>query len=101
MPLSRKNVHTNTKHDSDKYHWHSICLSEGSHGKEYNYSKAGGYFAAVCVEEHGCVLGEVRSDKMELNPVGEIVERYWNELPNKFVNVRSNNASPHNQHNIR
>ena len=52
---------------------HSIRL------KGYDYSQAGAYFITICVHE--------RRPLLQLEPVRQMVERWWMELPVKFPAV--------------
>jgi REP element-mobilizing transposase RayT len=60
---------------------HSIRL------KDYDYSQAGAYFVTICVQNRECLLGEVVDNEMTLNDAGQMVERWWGELPNKFPSI--------------
>lgn len=77
--------------------------------KEYDYSGAGGYFVTLCVQQHLCLFGDVvvASDagahtgaplrmpldgepaEVRLSPAGEMVQRWWNKLPEKFPGIES------------
>ena len=55
--------------------------------KGYDYSGYGPYFITICTKDKRCTFGEVDGSKMKLNPLGEMVEKWWNELTNKFPNI--------------
>ena len=47
--------------------------------KGYDYSQEGSYFITVCTHERQLLFG--------LDPVREMIERWWVKLPSKFPNV--------------
>jgi len=56
----------------------------------------------VCLQHRECLLGEVVGEKMLLNDAGWMVERWWNELANKFskVEVDEHVVMPNHFHGI-
>lgn len=69
--------------DPVQHHRRSIRL------KEYDYSLEGDYFVTICVNRRACIFGEVASYEMVLNPVGQMVARWWDELNRKFAFVQT------------
>ncbi len=69
------------KFDPKIHHRRSIRL------KGYDYRQAGGYFVTMVTQGRERLFGEVVNGEMELNPAGEMIVRWWLELPNKFPNV--------------
>ncbi len=55
--------------------------------KDYNYSQPGAYFVTICVQDRKHTLGNIDTGCMTLNPVGEIVQIAWNNLPQRFQNI--------------
>jgi REP element-mobilizing transposase RayT len=55
--------------------------------KGYDYRQAGGYFVTMVTQGRDMLFGEVVNGEMILNDAGEMVVRWWLELPNKFPNV--------------
>jgi REP element-mobilizing transposase RayT len=55
--------------------------------KDYDYSKAGGYFITICTHNRDCLFGEVINQEMWLNEAGEIVEQWWLKSRNKFSEI--------------
>ena len=55
--------------------------------KDYDYSQRGAYFVTICVQNREYVLGEVVDEKIILTAIGEIIEKFWFEIPNHFYNV--------------
>ena len=41
----------------------------------------------IVTQERVCLLGEIVDDEMNLNEYGEIVQKWWDEIPNHFPNV--------------
>jgi REP element-mobilizing transposase RayT len=69
------------KFDPKIHHHRSIRL------KGYDYRQAGGYFVTLVTQGREMLFGEVVNGEMILNPAGEMIVRWWLELPNKFPNV--------------
>src|SRR3989344_8877232 len=45
---------------------------------EWNYASAGWYFVTICTRDRYPFFGEIDEEgKMNLNPLGKIVEEYW------------------------
>jgi putative transposase len=55
--------------------------------REYDYSQFGAYFVTVCVQNRKCLFGHIGDEKMALNDIGEMVQKWWYEMPNKFTNI--------------
>lgn len=53
----------------------------------FDYSTSGAYFVTMCIKNMECVLGNIVHGETVLSCVGEIVYKYWNELPIYFDNV--------------
>jgi len=56
--------------------------------KEYDYSQAGAYFITICTHNRECLLGEIKNGKVELSVAGQIIEKWWLEIPHKFPDIR-------------
>ncbi|MCX6761269.1 MAG: hypothetical protein NTY33_00265 [Candidatus Moranbacteria bacterium] len=52
--------------------------------ENYDYSQNGLYFVTICTKDRKELLGEVIGGKIILNNVGEIVRRFWQEIPKHF-----------------
>jgi putative transposase len=50
----------------------------------YNYGRPGGYFVTICIQGRECLLGEIIDGKMHLNQPGQMIEKWWTELKQKF-----------------
>jgi REP element-mobilizing transposase RayT len=55
--------------------------------KDYDYSRTGAYFVTICVKDWRCLFGKVHKEKMKLNELGKIAEKYRLEIPKHFENV--------------
>ena len=53
----------------------------------YDYSQAGAYFVTICTQNHECLFGKIVDREMRLNVAGEMVERWYSELTNKFLDI--------------
>jgi putative transposase len=56
--------------------------------KEYDYSQPGEYFITICTYDKKCVFGEVVEEKIRLSSIGKIAKKYWEEIPEHFLNVK-------------
>jgi putative transposase len=75
--------------------------------KGYDYSKAGLYFITICVQNRECLFGKIcfvgaplcgcpndstikiePTQKMRLNNAGEMIIKWYNELKNKYPEIR-------------
>ncbi|MBM3151977.1 MAG: transposase [Chloroflexi bacterium] len=70
-----------TKFDPKIHHRHSLRL------RGYDYSQAGFYFITIVTQGREALFGEVVDGEMRLNRYGEIIQRWWNEIPKHFPNV--------------
>ena len=52
--------------------------------KEYDYSSAGAYFLTMCTQNRKYLFGDIIDGKMVLNNVGLMIEKWCNELENKY-----------------
>ena len=64
--------------DPDVHHRRSIRLSG------YNYSQPGANFLTLCMRDMKSLLGRIADGRMQLSPVGSIVQAYWLEIPRHF-----------------
>jgi hypothetical protein len=55
--------------------------------KEYDYSSEGAYYVTIVTQGRECLFGEIIDGEMRLNKYGEIVQKWWNEIPIHFPNV--------------
>ena len=56
--------------------------------KGYDYSSAGAYFVTLCSQNREYLFGQVVNREMELNDMGMIAKKCWNEIPSHFPHVR-------------
>ncbi|HOU75849.1 MAG TPA: hypothetical protein PK957_01875 [Candidatus Dojkabacteria bacterium] len=55
--------------------------------KPWNYSWNGYYFITTCAKNRFDYFGRIVGGKMVLNKIGKIVNKYWSDIPNHFINV--------------
>ena len=53
----------------------------------WDYALGGKYFITICTKKMICCFGEIVNGEMMLNEMGEIVNKYWWEIPNGFPNT--------------
>ena len=84
------------KYDSTIHKRRSIRL------QEYDYSQEGLYFVTICVNEHLCLFGQIKEDKMCLSVIGVIADVLWYEIKNHAINVELHNfvVMPNHIHGI-
>ncbi len=70
-----------TKFDPQKHHRRSIRL------KGYDYAQEGAYYVTIVTWQREFLFGEIVNSEMMLSPYGEIVQKWWEEIPIHFLNV--------------
>lgn len=55
--------------------------------KGYDYASSGAYYVTIVVQGRECLFGEIIDSEMNLNEYGEIVQKWWDKIPNHFPNV--------------
>ena len=55
--------------------------------KHYDYSQNGSYFITICTQNREYLFGEIVDDIMVLNQAGEMIEKWYDELTNKFSGI--------------
>ncbi len=56
--------------------------------KGYDYSQAGLYFVTIVTQNRKNLFGEIKNDRMILTDAGQMVEKWYYELENKFRNMK-------------
>jgi putative transposase len=56
--------------------------------KKYDYSKIGLYFITINIQDKLCLFGKIRNSKMIMNKSGYMVEKIYQELTNRFQNIK-------------
>ena len=54
----------------------------------WDYASNGYYFVTICTKNKESFFGDIVNEKIELNRVSKIVEKYWREIPRHFSNVK-------------
>jgi putative transposase len=70
-----------SRFDPQKHHRRSIRL------KGYDYSSEGAYYVTIVTQGRECLFGEIIDEEMYINEYGEIVQKWWNEIPIHFSNL--------------
>ena len=68
-------------YNQEIHHRRSIRL------KHYDYSQAGLYFITLCVNNRESLFGEIIEDQMILNAAGAMIEKEWQALQNRFLQI--------------
>ena len=55
--------------------------------QKYDYANGGFYYVTICTHNKKHWFGEIQNWKMILSKVGDIANRYWQQIPNHFENV--------------
>ena len=71
------------KFDPQKHHRRSIRL------KGYDYSQEGAYYVTIVTWQREFLFGDIVNQEMMLSPYGEIVQKWWEEIPVHFSNVET------------
>lgn len=71
------------KFDPQKHHRRSIRL------KGYDYSQEGAYYVTIVTWRREFLFGNIVNQEMMLSPYGEIVQKWWQEIPVHFANVET------------
>ncbi len=56
--------------------------------KGYDYAQAGLYFITICVQHRVHLFGKIENNKLQLNPAGKMIDKWYWELENKFKNIK-------------
>jgi REP element-mobilizing transposase RayT len=70
--------------------------------KDYDYSSAGYYFVTIVSYKRKSIFGEIIDGQNNLNSLGMIIEKTWQEIPEHFpyVEVDSHIVMPNHFHGI-
>ncbi len=60
---------------------------ESTRLKNWDYSTPWWYFVTINTNNHVEFFGNVVNEKMNLNELGVVADKYWREIPNHFKNV--------------
>jgi len=58
--------------------------------KDFDYSGGEEYFITICVANRKKYFGKIIDENIDLFSVGKIVDKTWNEMPNKCKNISLN-----------
>jgi REP element-mobilizing transposase RayT len=70
--------------------------------ENYDYTQNGLYFVTICTKDREELFGIIKNEKMILNEVGKIANRFWQEIPRHFpfVNLDEFVVMPNHAHGI-
>lgn len=54
----------------------------------YDYSQKGLYFVTMVVKNRACLFGEIINREMILNDAGAMIDKWYNELENKYPDIK-------------
>ncbi len=68
----------------------------------YDYGRNGTYFITICTQDREHFFGKVVDQKMILNKLGQLAEKYWIEIPDHFPFVQLGNlvVMPNHVHGV-
>ena len=52
--------------------------------RNYDYSHSGRYFVTICTQDRECLFGGIVNGEMVLNNIGNMIEKWWNKIPERF-----------------
>jgi len=52
--------------------------------KDWDYGSNAPYFVTICTDNKICYFGNVKEGKMYLSDLGQLANKYWLEIENKF-----------------
>ena len=55
--------------------------------RQFDYTRAGAYFVTICTRNWACLFGHIENDVMQLNEVGRVAHKLWEEIPTHFPQV--------------
>ena len=71
------------KFDPQKHNRRSIRL------RGYDYTSAGAYYVTIVAWRRECLFGEVVNKDVMLSRYGEIIQKWWDEIPVHFEDVET------------
>lgn len=81
-------VHPQGNSNSPKPKYKNKYRIESTRLPCWNYATPGGYFITICTYQKQCFFGEIIHQTMHLSTVGEIADRLWREIPQRFPNCQ-------------
>jgi REP element-mobilizing transposase RayT len=75
---------------------------ESARNSNWDYSSPGRYFVTICTDADIHWFGKIEKYKMHLSKLGEIADKYWQEIPLHHKNVELDNyiIMPNHIHSI-
>ena len=60
---------------------------ESARLRSWDYSNVGYYFITICTKNNTDYFGAIDNNKMQNSKMGDIIEKYWHDIPNHFENI--------------
>ncbi len=75
---------------------------DSSRLRGYDYSQSGTYFVTICTKEREEFFGKIEKGEMVLSEMGEIANKFWQEIPKHFpfVNLDIYQIMPNHIHGL-
>lgn len=64
-----------------------LPIRRSSRMKHFDYTSSGSYFITICSYQNRCTFSEVVADKVQLFPIGRIIEFHWRAIPSLYHGV--------------
>jgi putative transposase len=74
-------------HPDEKIYFKNKYRIPSSRLDGWNYANEGYYFITICTSDKKLYFGDIKNEKMNLFDIGEIVKKYWLEIPSHFSNI--------------
>jgi len=55
--------------------------------QQWDYTNPGAYFITICTKNRICYFGKCEKQKMYLNEIGKMAEKFWFAIPQHFHNI--------------
>ena len=70
--------------------------------QSWDYGNNGSYFITICTKNREHFFGEIFNEKMHLNEIGKMADKYWKEIPKHFPFIELGNyvVMPNHVHGI-
>lgn len=63
---------------------------ESTRLKKWDYGSPAHYFVTICTYNRICFFGDVVKGKMILSKIGEIADKFWEEIPQHNILIMRN-----------
>jgi putative transposase len=56
--------------------------------KNWDYNSNGWYFITICTQDRWNWFGQTQKHRMNLSKIGEIIKKYWQDIPKHFEGIQ-------------